>query len=186
MKLGAFILLALIGVGIFMLSQKHTNKSVATGTFGADVKGSSKSVQNRFAVIETPKGNIKLELYENKAPLTAGNFIKLAESGFYNGLNFHRVIHGFMIQGGDPNGDGTGGPGYTIQDEFAKGLTHDVGALSMANRGPNTGGSQFFIVETPQPHLDGKHAIFGQVVEGMDIVYEIEQGDEMQIKIVKE
>src|SRR3989338_7984657 len=129
MKAGAMLLVILVGVAIFFISNNH-NKKTLTGTFGAEVpQGESTMAKNRFAVIETNKGNIKIELYENKAPLTAGNFIKLAEKGYYNGLTFHRVIHGFMIQGGDPNGDGSGGPGYEIQDEFGPGLTHGVGAL---------------------------------------------------------
>ncbi|MDR1650095.1 MAG: peptidylprolyl isomerase [Synergistaceae bacterium] len=123
------------------------------------------------AVFETSVGTFKAELFTDLAPLTAGNFIELAEKGFYNGVIFHRVIDRFMIQGGDPTGTGTGGPGYTISDEFGEGLKHDKpGILSMANAGPNTGGSQFFITLVPTPWLDGKHAIFGAVVEGMDIV----------------
>ena len=140
---------------------------------------------NRFAVIETNKGIIKFELYEERAPITTANFIKLAESGFYDGLTFHRVIRDFMIQGGDPKGDGTGGPGYKIQDEFHPELRHTKGAVSMANAGPNTGGSQFFITEAPQPHLNDKHAVFGQVVEGMDVVLSIMANDKMvSVKIV--
>ncbi|MFH1592440.1 MAG: peptidylprolyl isomerase [Candidatus Woesearchaeota archaeon] len=137
---------------------------------------------NRIATIETEKGIIKIELFEDKAPITTKNFIDLTEKGFYNGLTFHRVIRGFMIQGGDPNGDGTGGPGYNIQDEFHPDLKHDSeGILSMANAGPDTGGSQFFITEAPQPHLDGKHSVFGKVTEGIDTVKSIKQGD----KIIK-
>jgi len=129
---------------------------------------------NRHAVMETNMGTIEIELYEDKAPLTTKNFIDLIEKGFYDGIKFHRVIEGFMIQGGDPSGDGTGGPGYTINDEFGKGLKHDSkGILSMANAGPNTGGSQFFITLGPTPHLDGRHAIFGKVVIGMNIVEKI-------------
>lgn len=145
----------------------------------------AKQTKNRYAVIETAKGNIAIQLAEDKVPITTGNFIKLAQSGFYDGLKFHRVIRGFMIQGGDPKGDGTGGPGYTIQDEFHPTLKHEEGVLSMANAGPNTGGSQFFITEAPQPHLDGKHAVFGKVVQGLDVVKKIQQGDKMvKVKII--
>lgn len=127
---------------------------------------------NRHAQFKTSKGDFKLELFEDKAPITAGNFIKLAEDGFYNGLIFHRVIDGFMIQGGCPEGSGRGGPGYTIQDEFIPELKHSgPGILSMAKTQlPNTGGSQFFITLVPTPHLDGHHSVFGKVVEGMEVV----------------
>ena len=126
---------------------------------------------NPTAVIETSMGTMKLELFKDKAPKTVENFVKLAKDGFYNGLIFHRVIKDFMIQGGDPNGDGSGGPGYTIDDEFGPGLKHDKkGILSMANAGPNTGGSQFFIILEATPWLNGKHAIFGQLVEGEDVL----------------
>jgi cyclophilin family peptidyl-prolyl cis-trans isomerase len=132
------------------------------------------NTMNPHAIIETNKGTIEIELFMDKAPLTAGNFKKLSEEGFYDGTIFHRVIPDFMIQGGDPTGTGTGGPGYTIKDEFGKGLKHDkAGMLSMANAGPNTGGSQFFITVAPTPWLDGKHAIFGQVVKGQDVVNKI-------------
>jgi peptidyl-prolyl cis-trans isomerase A (cyclophilin A) len=124
-----------------------------------------------LAVFETSNGIFKIELFQQETPLTAGNFIALAKRGFYDGLIFHRVIDGFMIQGGDPNGNGTGGPGYVIKDEFSPRLKHDKpGMLSMANAGPNTGGSQFFITLAPAPWLDGKHSVFGQVVEGMEVV----------------
>ena len=129
---------------------------------------------NPTASIETNHGTIRVELFEERAPETAGNFIKLAEDGFYDGVVFHRVIEGFMIQGGDPEGTGTGGPGYTIDDEFHPDLRHDEkGMLSMANSGPNTGGSQFFITLAPTPWLDDRHAVFGRVVDGMDVVEEI-------------
>jgi peptidyl-prolyl cis-trans isomerase A (cyclophilin A) len=129
---------------------------------------------NRHAEFKTSKGDFKLELFEDKAPITTGNFIKLAEDGYYNGLIFHRVIDGFMIQGGCPQGSGRGGPGYTIQDEFHPELKHSgPGMLSMANAGPNTGGSQFFITLAATAWLDGRHAVFGQVVEGMDVVSSI-------------
>lgn len=131
---------------------------------------------NRIAKFETNMGVFEIELFEDKAPKTTKNFIDLTEKGFYDGLIFHRVIDGFMIQGGDPNGNGTGGPGYKIDDEFHKDLRHeDEGVLSMANAGPNTGGSQFFITLAPTPWLDGHHAVFGKVVKGMEVVREIGQ-----------
>lgn len=127
--------------------------------------------ENRKIRFTTNKGEFIVEMFEDKAPKTTKNFIELTEKGFYNGVVFHRVIDGFMIQGGDPTGTGMGGPGYKIDDEFGEGLQHDdEGILSMANAGPNTGGSQFFITLSPTPWLNGHHAIFGKVVEGMDIV----------------
>lgn len=160
----------------------------------------------RQVVIETERGDIKLELYPKVAPKTVENFVKLIEEGFYNGLTFHRVVEDFVIQGGDPNGDGTGDPGYTFEDEinpkslgltFAqtkeleelgyryrydiKSIPHESGVISMANSGPNTNGSQFFIITTqPQPNLNGRHTVFGRVYEGMDVVLSIEQGDVMK------
>jgi len=129
---------------------------------------------NRAAEFNTNKGNFKIELFKDKAPITTENFIKLANDGFYNGLIFHRVIQGFMIQSGCPEGTGRGGPGYTIKDEFHPDLKHECeGILSMANAGPNTGGSQFFITVAPTPHLDNHHSVFGKVIEGMDVVMEI-------------
>ena len=122
----------------------------------------------------TNKGVFEAQMFEEKAPVTTKNFIDLTEKGFYDGLIFHRVIDGFMIQGGDPTGTGRGGPGYMIKDEFGPGLAHDdAGILSLANAGPNTGGSQFFITLAPTPWLNGHHAIFGKVVKGMDVVREI-------------
>lgn len=127
--------------------------------------------ENRKIKFTTNKGVFVAEMFEGKAPLTTKNFIELVEKGFYDGIIFHRVIDGFMIQGGDPTGTGMGGPGYKIKDEFGEGLKHDdEGILSMANAGPNTGGSQFFITLAPTPWLNGHHAIFGKVVEGMDVV----------------
>ena len=129
---------------------------------------------NPIVVFETNYGTFKAELYSDKAPLTSKNFLDLTNKGFYNGLKFHRVIAEFMLQGGDPSGNGTGGPGYKIKDEFGAGLKHDApGILSMANSGPNSGGSQFFVTLVPTPWLDGKHAIFGRVMSGMEIVEEI-------------
>ncbi|WP_084573865.1 peptidylprolyl isomerase [Sporomusa malonica] len=134
-------------------------------------EGTSK--KNSVALFETSKGIFRIELSEDKAPLTTKNFITLANKGFYNGLIFHRVIENFMIQGGDPKGNGTGGPGYTIPDEFHRDLKHNEGVISMANAGPNTGGSQFFITLKATPWLDTKHAVFGKVIEGMDVVHAI-------------
>ena len=123
------------------------------------------------ATIETTMGTIVIELYPDEAPKTVENFAKLAKQGFYNGIIFHRVIPNFMVQTGDPTGTGTGGPGYKFADEFSPKLKHDKpGRVSMANAGPNTNGSQFFITVIPTPWLDGKHSIFGQVVSGQDVV----------------
>ena len=129
-------------------------------------------------IIEMDKGKIVIEFFDKDAPNTVANFEKLANSGFYNGLTFHRVIAGFVAQGGCPNGTGAGGPGYTIDCEINPNK-HERGSLSMAHRGPNTGGSQFFIVYEPQPHLDGVHTVFGKVIEGMDIADQINAGDKM-------
>lgn len=140
------------------------------------------------AVIEMDKGTVTIELFSTEAPGTVANFEKLIKEGYYDGLNFHRVIKGFVAQGGCPQGNGSGGPGYTIPCE-TKGnpKKHERGSLSMAHRGPNTGGSQFFIVYEPQPHLDGVHTVFGKVIEGLEVVDKIEQGDKMnKVTIVEE
>ena len=129
------------------------------------------------AIMETDKGTITLELFDQEAPNTVANFVKLAQDGFYNGLNFHRVIPNFMIQGGCPKGTGTGGPGYKIKCEI-NGKKHLAGTLSMAHAGRDTGGSQFFICHSPQPHLDGVHTTFGQT-EDLDVVNAIRQGDKI-------
>ncbi|MEA2008708.1 MAG: peptidylprolyl isomerase [Chloroflexota bacterium] len=130
--------------------------------------------------METSKGTIALELYPEHAPKTVKNFVFLAREGFYDGVSFHRVIDNFMVQGGDPTGTGRGGPGYKFEDELAGNpLKHDAKVISMANAGPNTNGSQFFITHAPQPHLNGKHTVFGKVVEGADVVDAIRQGDVM-------
>jgi peptidyl-prolyl cis-trans isomerase B (cyclophilin B) len=135
----------------------------------------------KVATIVTNRGTIRLKLHADKAPKTVANFEKLAGSGFYNGLKFHRVIADFMIQTGCPKGTGTGGPGYDFADEFHKDLKHSgPGVLSMANSGPNTNGSQFFITHVATPWLDGKHSVFGQVIEGQKVVNAIQQGDVMQ------
>ena len=128
--------------------------------------------------LETNRGDILLELYPEHAPKTVNNFIFLITEDFYNGVTFHRVIENFMIQGGDPTGTGRGGPGYRFEDELdGNPLKHETKVISMANAGPNTNGSQFFITHLPQPHLDGKHTVFGKVVQGEDIVDAIRQGD---------
>lgn len=130
--------------------------------------------------VTTNKGNIDLELFPQHAPKTVNNFVFLAQEGFYDGVSFHRVIPDFMVQGGDPTGSGRGGPGYQFEDEF-KGnpLRHERGVISMANAGPGTNGSQFFITHGPQPHLDGKHTVFGKVIQGLDVLDSLKQGDEM-------
>jgi len=128
------------------------------------------------ATIETEKGNLVLELFAKDVPVTVNNFVFLAREGFYDGTTFHRVVPGFVVQGGDPTGTGTGTPGYSFADEFTV-HTHVAGALSMANSGPNTNGCQFFITYTPQHHLDGKHSVFGQLTDGRDVLERIEQGD---------
>ena len=134
----------------------------------------------KTAMIETNKGTIKCELYEDETPRTFANFTKLAKENYYDGLKFHRVIEDFMIQTGCPEGTGTGGPGYTFEDEFHAELRHNgPGVLSMANSGPNTNGSQFFITHVATPWLDDKHSVFGKVIEGQHVVDVIEQGDEM-------
>lgn len=141
----------------------------------------------KVATFDTDKGVIRVELFDDKTPNTVGNFEKLCDQSFYDGLSFHRVIDNFMIQGGCPEGTGTGGPGYRFEDEFHPDLKHDgPGVLSMANAGPNTNGSQFFITHVATPHLDGKHSVFGKVIEGQDVVDSIEQGDKMNKVSVSE
>lgn len=136
----------------------------------------------KTATIKTKHGDIRIKLHDDKAPKTVANFEKLAQDGFYDDLNFHRVIADFMIQGGCPNGTGTGGPGYQFEDEFHKDLKHDKpGVLSMANSGPNSNGSQFFITHVETPWLDNKHSIFGQVIEDtQQVVDKVRQGDKIE------
>ena len=148
----------------------------AAGSFWDFKKDEGESkVANRIAVFDTNVGEFEIELFEDKTPITTKNFIDLAQEGFYDGVIFHRIIDGFMIQGGDPTGTGMGGPGYTIEDEFTPELTHESeGILSMANTGrPHTGGSQFFITLAATPWLDGHHTVFGKVIKGMEVVREI-------------
>lgn len=168
-----FILLLTLGMLTAGCAGSNTNlpKQAENSPPQTQTDGSTK--KNSVALFETSKGNFRIELFEDKAPQTSKNFITLADKGFYNGLIFHRVIADFMIQGGDPKGNGTGGPGYTIPDEFHSDLKHSEGVISMANAGPNTGGSQFFITLKATPWLDNKHAVFGKVIEGMDVVQAI-------------
>lgn len=169
MKLILFSLLAVIGV---------------TPLFAVD--NVTSSMEDIKIVMKTSSGNIDLTLFPSKAPVTVANFLNLAKSGYYDGIKFHRVIPNFMIQGGDPDGTGAGGPGYSFEDEFDPSLKHDKpGILSMANRGPKTNGSQFFITHGPTPHLDGKHTVFGEVTSGQDVVDKVKQGDTIEsIEIV--
>jgi len=132
------------------------------------------------AHFDTDRGPIRIELYPDKAPLTVANFVNLAQRGFYDGLDFHRVINDFMVQGGCPQGTGTGGPGYKFEDEANNGVAHERGVLSMANAGPNTNGSQFFITHVATPWLNGKHTVFGKVVDGLDVVDAVRQGDKIK------
>ncbi len=140
----------------------------------------------KVATMTTNKGEIRLELHADKTPKTVANFEKLVADGFYDGLTFHRVIDDFMVQGGCPQGTGTGGPGYTFEDEFHPELKHDTpGVLSMANSGPNTNGSQFYITHVPCPWLDGKHSVFGRVLDdGQEVVNAIRQGDKLEKVVI--
>jgi peptidyl-prolyl cis-trans isomerase B (cyclophilin B) len=159
---------------------------LSMGVFAAEKtieKGEKKMTNTQLSVtLQTTKGDIRIRLFPDKAPLTVLNFVNLAKRGFYNGLTFHRVIPNFMIQGGDPAGNGTGGPGYKFKDEFSPDLKHSKpGILSMANAGPGTNGSQFFITHVPTPWLDGKHTIFGEVMDAQDqkVVNSIVAGDKI-------
>ena len=145
---------------------------------GEDVFPYRPMADDNKITITTDKGAIKLTIFSSQVPVTAASFLNLAAKGFYKGILFHRVIPNFMIQGGDPTGTGSGGPGYKFEDEFRATLKHEkAGILSMANAGPNTNGSQFFITHGPTPHLDHRHTVFGEVTEGQDVVDSIEGGD---------
>ena len=166
--LGLLSAVLLGGIGIFAIDTIIPQQALAGNTI--------------MVTLETSKGNIQLKLFGEQAPVTVANFVNLINRGYYNGLSFHRVIPNFMIQGGDPLGNGTGGPGYKFKDEFSPQLKHDApGVLSMANAGPGTNGSQFFITHVETPWLDGKHTVFGKVTEGQDVVNKIAVGD----KIIK-
>jgi len=146
-----------------------------------DAKGDALS-----AVMKTDRGDITIELYADKVPLTVANFVNLAKRGYYDGLTFHRVIADFMVQGGDPTGTGSGGPGYRFEDEFDSSLRHKTrGILSMANAGPNTNGSQFFITHKATRHLDNKHSVFGKVVSGQRVVDSIKKGDKLIAVVIE-
>ena len=138
-------------------------------------------MQDIRIIINTDRGNIEATIFASKVPMTAANYLNLAKRGYYNGIKFHRVIADFMIQGGDPTGTGGGGPGYRFADEIDRSLKHSKpGIFSMANAGPATNGSQFFITHGPTPHLDGKHAVFGEVTKGQDVVNAVKQGDKIK------
>ncbi len=190
--LGLLVLVLIIG-GVYFFMSKINNEELQN-------LNKEKATKNPIVVMETDKGNIEIELFIDKMPITAGNFKKLVESGFYDGVRFHRVIDNFMIQGGDPLSKdeskrdlwGTGGPGYAIEDEFVTGLSNLRGTISMANAGPNTGGSQFFIntvdninLDFDKPPFESKHPVFGKVIEGMDVVLRIEKDDTINKMIIK-
>ncbi len=170
------ILMVIVLIALMAFTLGCTDKSQSS----SQPSQSSQPAKNRIATIETTKGIIKFELYEKEAPITTKNFIDLAQSGFYNGLTFHRVEPGFVIQGGDPKGDGTGGSGKTIPLEIARSLTHKKGAVGMARSAdPNSASSQFYIVLEDATFLDKKYAVFGQVIEGQDVAEKIAIGDKM-------
>lgn len=147
----------------------------------------SKTVSDIKITLKTSKGNIEGTIFASKVPLTAANFLNLAKRGYYNGITFHRVIPDFMIQGGDPTGSGSGGPGYRFEDEIDPSLKHSkAGLFSMANAGPSTNGSQFFVTHVPTPWLDGKHAVFGEVTKGQDVVNAIAKGDKIESIEIKD
>jgi len=162
----------LFAIGLIVMVSGCVQQEGAMGNEEMTTPAGSVAQAKTKVLLETTMGNIVIELYDDM-PITAGNFKKLVEEGFYDGVIFHRVIDGFMIQGGDPTGTGTGGPGYTIPDEFTDHNRNDRGTISMANAGPNTGGSQFFINLVDNNFLDSKHPVFGEVVEGMDVIDKI-------------
>ncbi len=171
----------LVGLGaaiVIVLVVVITRLPATTQTYSAPPPVTIDTSKQYTATIETEKGNLVLDLFADDVPITVNNFVFLAREGFYDGLTFHRVDPGFVVQGGCPDGDGRGGPGYRFDDEITE-HTHVAGALSMANSGPNTNGSQFFITYTPQPHLDGDYSVFGRLIEGMDVLETIEVGDVM-------
>ena len=169
------ILLTCVAAVAFAATDAYTQEPTAT-----PVAKESKPVNDIKIILHTNKGDIEATIFASKVPMTAANYLNLAKKGYYNGITFHRVIPSFMIQGGDPTGTGMGGPGYKFADEFVPTLKHDkAGIFSMANSGPATNGSQFFITHLPTPHLDGKHTVFGEVTKGQDVVNKIEKGDKI-------
>lgn len=157
------------------------------GLAGMSAAQETKPVSDINITIKTNKGDIDVVIFASRVPVTSANFLNLAKHGYYNGISFHRVIKDFMIQGGDPTGSGRGGPGYRFEDEIDFGLKHSKpGILSMANAGPNTNGSQFFITHLPTPHLDGRHAVFGEVTKGQEVVNAIAQGDKIESIVIKD
>ena len=156
------------------------------GVFIGLASVASASAEKLSAEIETSRGKIEIELTPDKTPVTVANFVNLAQKGFYNGVTFHRIIPNFMVQGGDPTATGSGGPGYKFEDVFDSSLKHDTpGVLSMANSGPGTNGSQFFITHVPTPWLDGKHSVFGKVISGQKVVDTLKQGDKIEKVTIK-
>jgi len=171
-----FRVAGIILVLVTLLSASCAGEAPKPKTYSAPPPMKIDTSKQYTATIETEKGDLVLELFASDVPLTVNNFVFLAREGFYDGSTFYRVIPGFMVQGGDPTGTGTGSPGYTFADEFTE-HTHVAGALSMANTGPDTNSCHFFITYSPQHHLDGHHSVFGQLIEGMDVLERIEQGD---------
>ncbi len=160
------------------ISKQNEEKTMTEGTYDRPPEMALDLGKEYYANLVTEKGTVRVRLFAREAPETVNNFVFLAREGYFDGTTFHRVIEGFMAQGGDPTGTGAGGPGYSIRDEFHPELRHDrPGVLSMANRGPNTGGSQFFITHAATPWLDDRHAVFGEVVEGMEVVSALRERD---------
>lgn len=176
-RLSTIFLISLVGLSLPVLTSCGRAKP-APQRYDAPPPMSIDTGKSYHATIKTEKGDIRLLLFDDEAPMTVNNFVFLARQGFYDGCTFHRVIPGFVAQAGDPTGTGSGGPGYTFPDEFSPSLSHDsAGILSMANAGPDTNGSQFFITYAPQPHLNGRHSIFGKVVDGMEVLLSLAPRD---------